>query len=175
MTPGRAVLVLAFGNPARGDDGLGPALARIVEDAAAPGVTTLWAYQPSVEHAAEVAEHGVVVFADASRSARAPYEFRRLEPRSMTAFSTHVVEPEAVLALARDTLGWRGDAYLLALRGHEFEVFEESLTTLAAENLREGARCLVSGLRGGRLGALLTDPPTDHSDDGGEPCQTTTA
>lgn len=174
MRTARDILVLAFGNPARGDDGLGPAFARAVDAAAIPGVTATWAYQPSVEQAAEVAEQDAVVFVDASRVGAAPFTFRPLLPRATLAFSTHALAPEAVLALARDTLGWRGEAHLLALRGYSFEMFEESLTSRAEAHLREGVDRLVSALARGRLDALVTDPPTDHSDRGEGQCQTAT-
>ena len=54
-----------FGNPARGDDGLGPALIERLDALALEGVTTDSDYQLTIEDAALVAEHDVVVFVDA--------------------------------------------------------------------------------------------------------------
>ena len=66
------VLVYGYGNPGRLDDGLGPALVR---ELAGRGVeaTLETAYQLQVEDAALVADHGVVVFADADAACAAPF------------------------------------------------------------------------------------------------------
>ena len=97
-----SVLVIGYGNPGRCDDGLGPALAEAVERLHLPGVTVEADYQLTVEDAAAAAAHRYVVFADASVGGREPFFFRAVHPAGGTSFSTHSVEPEAVLALARD-------------------------------------------------------------------------
>jgi hydrogenase maturation protease len=173
MTGAADILVIGFGNPARADDGLGPALAEAL--AGTPGVRTMWDYQPAVEHAADIAEHAVVIFADAARGGREPFSFRRLLARRAPSFTTHLLPPECVLALASDTLAWQGKAYLMALRGHAFDTFEESLSPEGERCLRTGVDRIVEALTQGRLDALLTDPPTDHSNKAGEPCQTASA
>ena len=172
MTPTRGILILGFGNPARGDDGLGPAFARAIENQALPGISTIWNYQPSVENAADIAEHATVIFVDATTSGPAPYSFRRIHPRATSDFSTHILPPESVLALACDSLGWRGSAYLLALRGYSFESFKEQLTPQGDAHLRTAVEHVATALTLDRLDSLLTDPPTEHSDSPGEPCQT---
>ena len=70
------VLVIGYGNPGRLDDGLGPALAAAIESAAPAGVTVDADYQLTVEDAAAVAEHDVVVFADAAVDGPEPFYFR---------------------------------------------------------------------------------------------------
>lgn len=168
------VLLIGFGNPARSDDGLGPALAHNLERHPIPGVAAMWDYQPGVEHAAEVADHAVVVFADASLDGRQPFAFRRLGERAMEGFSSHLLRPEHVLALARETFGWSGTAYLLAIRGEQFDAFDETLSPPAAERLRAAEAALREALAADRLDSLVTDPPTTCSDRSSLPCQTAT-
>ncbi len=174
MTGKGRVLVLGYGNPGRRDDGLGPAVASRVERAGLPGVEATWDYQPNVEHAADIAGHDVVVFVDASISGPEPYALRPLEAgdASCGCFSTHVARPEAVLGLARDALGWAGRAYMMGVRGWEFDAFEESLSGRAGDNLREAARDLIGALSCGGLSRLVTDAPADHTPFGGAPCRT---
>ncbi len=172
MTPAPSILLIGLGNPARADDGLGPALARLFEDEPAAGLHAMWDYQPAVEHAAELLGHDAVVFADASPAGDEPFSLRRLLPRRADPFSSHALPPEAVLLLAEHTLGWRGRAFLMGLRGYSFAPFVESLTPRAAENLLAAADHLRGALAGGGLESLLTGPPTDYSESGGEPCRT---
>jgi hydrogenase maturation protease len=146
------VLVYGYGNPGRQDDGLGPALAaglaaRGVEDQ----VRIETGYQLQIEDAALVAEHDVVVFADADRTAGAPFALRRLEPRSTTAFTTHALAPETVLALARDHFGGRPRAFVLAIRGYEFADFGEGLSPGARHNLDAAVNYVDRALRDGEL------------------------
>lgn len=174
MTASERILVIGYGNPGRCDDGLGPLAAERVERAGLSGVRVLTDYQLSVEHAADVAESDTVVFIDALIGAddRA-FSFRRLLPRCADAFSTHVMRPEAVLALAHGALGWRGTAYLLGIRGCEFGAFAEVLSAGARQNLEAAVAFLVDAIRSRELDSVATDPATDDSDgpcQDGEPC-----
>lgn len=146
------VLVYGFGNPGRGDDGLGPALVRaLVERGLDEGVSTESGYQLAIEDAALVAGHDVVVFADAHRSAVAPYELRRIAPRPGTSFTTHALAPEALLALAHEHFGCRTAGWTLGIRGYDFDRFEESLSPLARANLAAAAHDMERAMREGRL------------------------
>lgn len=59
-------MVIGVGNPARGDDGVGPAVAaRVEEDPRAAGALVRSVMQLTPELAAEVSEASVVVIADA--------------------------------------------------------------------------------------------------------------
>jgi len=130
-------LVLAWGNPGRRDDGLGAACAARLEAAALPGVAVEWDYQLQVEAAAEAARHERVVFVDADRSrGRAPWQLERLRPASgRPSFSTHSVAPGEVLALAGELFGRTPEAWLLGIRGYDFDGFGEGLSRGARANL----------------------------------------
>lgn len=145
------VLVIGFGNPGRRDDGLGPALAALIARRKLPGVTVDSDYQLQVEDAAAIAEHDVVVFADASVDGPGPFSWRRLEPQADLSFTSHSVSPEALLHMAHDVFHASTEGYLLAIRGHEFEGFGEGLSTRAAAHLASAAAYLERVLREGRL------------------------
>jgi len=127
-------LVLGYGNPGRGDDGVGVRLAEMLETAAPRGVDVEAAIQPGIEHAAAVAEHDWVVFVDAAAGGRSPCALRRVKPCHGAAFSTHVVDLGSILAIARESFGSRTPAWLLAVRGYEFGVTEK-LSAGAVRNL----------------------------------------
>ncbi|HNR98417.1 MAG TPA: hydrogenase maturation protease [Planctomycetota bacterium] len=146
MTGSGAVLLIGYGNPGRRDDGLGPAFAEAVERMRIPGVTVDAAYQLTVEDAVEIGAHDIVLFADADR-AGPPFALRRLEPREDGRVTSHSIAPDALLALADALFGARPESYLLALRGYDFESFEESLTAGAAANLRAALRFMAPVLR----------------------------
>jgi hydrogenase maturation protease len=129
------VLVIGYGNPARRDDGLGPALAEAVRELRLPGVDVDADYQLTVEDAAAAAEHDVVVFADAAQAGPEPFSFRRVEPVGGLGFSSHGCEPAGVMALARDLFGARAKGYILGIRGYDFGQFREGLTERAESNL----------------------------------------
>jgi hydrogenase maturation protease len=128
------ILVLGYGNPGRQDDGLGPALAIAIERLALPNVTAHENYQLVIEDALDVAEHDVVWFVDASKAGPTPYFVSDLSPSPSIAFTSHAVEPEVILAIARAYFGGAPRAFLLGIRGYAFE-FVEELTSGARNNL----------------------------------------
>ncbi len=143
------MLVLAVGNPARADDGLGPALAEALERLALPGVTVQAGYQFDAEDAWLVARHPIVVFVDAAAEGPAPFAFARVEPAADTSFTTHGLTPGIVLGLARDCFGWQGEGWILGIRGVSFEPFVERLTGEASAHLEAALAFLAEGLRSG--------------------------
>ena len=147
------VLVLGYGNPGRQDDGLGPAAAAAIEKLHWPGVTTCDNYQLVIEDALEIADNDIVWFVDAARNGAEPFDVRPLSAAPAVAFTSHLVRPEALLAIADRCLGRSPEAYLVAIRGYEFE-FLEGLTDRAADNL---ARAVT--LTRHRIGDLLEAPP----------------
>jgi hydrogenase maturation protease len=146
------VLVYGYGNPGRLDDGLGPALARaLVGQDLGPGVTLETGYQLQIEDAALAAEHEVVVFVDADAACAAPFELRPLVPRRETAFSTHSVAPETVLALAHQHFGAGTRGFVLGIRGYEFDDYGERLSPAAQRNLALASEFVRRALRDGSL------------------------
>jgi hydrogenase maturation protease len=129
------ILLIGYGNPSRGDDGLGPALAEKIDAQRSPGVTVEIDYQLSVEHAALVAEHDVVVFADAAADAEAPFYFRRVPAVAGEAGLSHGMTPAQVMFLARSCFGSTSDGYLLGMCATDLRGFRETLSTGATAAL----------------------------------------
>ncbi|MGE5247505.1 MAG: hydrogenase maturation protease [Verrucomicrobiota bacterium] len=132
---GKRVLLIGYGNPGRGDDGVGPALAERVEAMRLHGVTVESDYQLSIEHAAMAAEHDVVVFADADPGSGEPFYLRPLAPSAPGRFTSHGVAPGEVLHLARACFQAAPEGYLLGVRATVLDRFEEGLSRVAREGL----------------------------------------
>ena len=132
-----SLLLIGYGNPGRGDDGLGPAFAEAVEKLDLPGVAVESDYQLNVEDSEAVARHAVVVFADADTRGPEPFSFRPLKPRTAWSFTSHHLDPATVLALAQDLFGAEPEGYILGIRGYRFEELNESLTADARANLAQ--------------------------------------
>ena len=129
------VLLIGYGNPAREDDGLGPAAAQAIEKLDIEGVSVDSNYQLTVEDAASVARHDVVVFVDAAVRGENPVMFYELEPKSSESFTSHSVEPEAILGLTHDLFNAETRGFMLGIRGYSFDMFKEQMTTEALKNL----------------------------------------
>jgi len=151
------ILVIGYGNPGRLDDGLGPALAAELERLSPDGVTVEAGYQLSVEDAAAVAEHDVVVFADAAVEGAEPFAFERVTPSRGADFTSHSLEPRALAALAEDLFGSRAECWVLAVRGYEFDRFGEGLSGRARENLAQAVGFLTDFLRRRASAAATTE------------------
>ncbi len=150
--PNSRTLVLGWGNPGRGDDGLGPALAGIIEAQAGDGLTVESDYQLQVEDAAEIARHDRVVFVDADRSGPEPFSCRRLAPAETgLSFTSHSVSPGALLKLAGELFGKEPEAWLVGIRGYAFDTFDETLSSRACVNLAATADFVRSALHDGRF------------------------
>ena len=160
---GKRILVIGFGNPGRGDDGLGPALAERLGALHLPGVTVESDYQLSVEHASLAAEHEIVVFADAALDAAEPFYFRSVTAaRSQPSFTSHGISPAEVLHLAGACYEAHPAGYLLGIRAHETEAFREGLTLGAEQDLVQALehvrRFIDSGAQGERSPAFPHAP-----------------
>ena len=133
-----SLLVLGYGNPGRQDDGLGVACVEALEQWAASeslnGLAFDSNYQLNVEDALAIAGHDGVLFADATREPVARFELRRIAPLAATAFTTHAMTPEAVLALCVELYGKRPAAWLLTIHGHSWEP-NAAMTAEARANL----------------------------------------
>ena len=143
------VLLIRYGNPAREDDGLGPAAAQSIESLNIEGVTVETDYQLTVEDAADIAEYQTVVFIDASANSKEPFIFYQLAPAKQADFSSHSIEPETVLALANSLFNADTEAYMLCIRGYSFDMFKENITERASQNLKSAMAFMVPILHSG--------------------------
>lgn len=132
--PVTRVLLIGYGNPGRGDDGLGPALAARIEARALPGVTVDIDYQLTVDHAALIAGQDVVVFADAMMGLDRPFQLTPVEGTA-EALGSHQVSPQAALTLAGLLFGQTPPGWVLAISGQDFGEVKEGLSPQATANL----------------------------------------
>jgi hydrogenase maturation protease len=143
------ILLLCYGNPARLDDGLGPAFGAAMETAAPGGVTVETNYQLTVEDAEAAADHRVVIFVDAAVAGADPFFFAPVRPRAALNFSSHSLEPGNILALAEQLFARRPEGYALGIRGYEFNEFGEHLSPAAQANMASALRFLLRVLKRG--------------------------
>ncbi len=133
MTSGAyKVLVYGYGNPGRQDDGVGVELAMIIEKEC-PNIQADYNYQLNVEDSLRIAEFDAVIFIDASLDAVEPFEFMKIQPSHDITFTTHSMLPNSVLSLCQELYGGCPDAFVLAVRGYEFD-FAEGLSPRASRN-----------------------------------------
>lgn len=138
-------LVLAIGNPSRGDDALGPALVARLEDRVGEDVELLTDFQLQVEHGLDLAGRTEVIFVDAAESGPEPFVFLDLYPAAEASFSSHALSPAALLDSARRLFGAVPPARLLAIRGHAFEL-GAPLSVQADKNLAAATAFLLAYL-----------------------------
>lgn len=145
------LVVIAVGNPSRGDDALGPRFverveAALAEEIAAGAIEVLTDFQLQLEHALDLEGRQRAVFVDASVEAEPPFRFARVTPRPAATAFTHAMSPEAVLEVCRGVIGSSPEAWLLAIRGDRFELGEE-LSPAAAENLESAVNFFIDAVR----------------------------
>lgn len=122
------LLVLAWGNPSRGDDALGPLLAECLLAHAGTAswvgrVEVLTDFQLQVEHALDLVGRERVLFVDAALELQEPFAVRTLQPARGGGLGSHALAPEAVLQVYQDLHGHPPPpATLLAIRASAFEL-----------------------------------------------------
>ncbi len=121
-----AMTVLAWGNESRGDDAIGPILARRILALDMPRINVVEDHQLNIEHVLDLGEGVPILFIDASTAIDADYVIENLTPRQDDSISTHSISPQALLGLYERTLGETApDAYLLQVCGCSFELGED--------------------------------------------------
>jgi hydrogenase maturation protease len=155
-TPG--LLILAVGNPSRGDDALGPLFLERLTEMQEQGsdwddIELLTDFQLQIEHAVDLEDRKWVLFVDASMSCPPPYQFTQLQPVRDTSYTSHALTPAAVLHVYEQiNSSPPPPAFLLAIRGESFEL-GESLSLAAVANLKTAAEF---------VGRLLEEPNAEN-------------
>jgi hydrogenase maturation protease len=149
----RGGLLIAYGNPLRGDDGVGWTVAKALRDAGAPH-RVLTAHQLTPELASDVADADRVVFIDAACDAEPgqvtarPVRPAHGPPRGLT---LHAYDPSALLWLARQAHGHAPkEAWLVTVGAGRFDCGEALSPIVEAAVPRacvEALRCLDHGPR----------------------------
>lgn len=124
------VVVLACGNPSRGDDAIGPLLLQRLDDWLATSgrreaFELIEDFQFQIEHALDLQDRDLALFIDASVEATAPYRFAELLPDPTPGHTSHAISPAAVLAVfPQVAVGNPPVAFVLGVRGERFELGE---------------------------------------------------
>lgn len=145
------ILLIGYGNPAREDDGLGIAVAEEIEKLGIDGITVDSNYQLTVEDAAEIAKHDAVIFVDASLNGEEPFTFTEIEPSKDPKMDSHSMEPDSLMGLTKELFNSETTGYILGIRGYSFEMFNETITKKALENLENALNFLTPVLRSGTI------------------------
>ncbi|KJV05905.1 hydrogenase maturation protease [Methylocucumis oryzae] len=135
----KPVLVLAVGNPSRGDDALGPLLLEKLESGlpALDSIELLTDFQLQIEHAMDLQNRSLVLFVDASVAVEQAFSLEALSPERDDSFTSHAMTPAAVLAVYQMVYHEPPPpSFLLSIRGEAFELGAE-LSALAVGYLEE--------------------------------------
>jgi hydrogenase maturation protease len=135
----KPVLVFGYGNPSRGDDALGPELLENIKKNTAiklDNIELLTDFQLQIEHALDLEQRHIVLFADASVSCTTPFELHQLKPERDLSYTTHAMSPAAVLqvyqAIKKEI---PPPCFLLSIKAEQFELGED-LSIGAKQNLQ---------------------------------------
>ena len=139
MPPNKRILIYAFGNPGRQDDGLGNRIVEELEpwlrERGIDHVELESNYQLNIEDADTIKDMDIVVFVDASIEDIDGFHMGEVKPsKGRSEFTMHAASPAYILALCIKLYQKHPQTYLLQIRGYEWE-FLEKLSTQAAMNL----------------------------------------
>jgi hydrogenase maturation protease len=128
------LLVIGYGNELRGDDGVGPHVARAVEAMGWEGVRVMSCHQLTPELAEPIARAKEVIFVDARLSESIPAEervkVRALESTEDMKLLTHACDPQSLLGLACHAFGRQPRAWWITIPVRSLE-FGEPLSAQA--------------------------------------------
>ena len=155
MNSGKNILVYAYGNPGRQDDGLGNCLVELLkpwlDENGLDNVKLDSNFQLNIEDADNIREKDIVVFVDASIEDIEDFRLDIVEPsEGRSEFSMHSASPAYILALCNKLYNRFPETYLLQIRGYEFE-FMEGLSSRATENLERAVSFIKTGISSGRF------------------------
>ncbi len=139
----KKILLHAYGNPGRGDDGLGDAFIKEMDEwrtsNGLQSISTDSNYQLNVEDVAEMIRYDIVIFIDASTADIDSYSFTAVEPAPHTSFTTHSISPASLLSLCMELYTHHPLVFLLQIKGHQWE-FKEGLSSDAVKNLQNAVK-----------------------------------
>ncbi len=122
------VVVLACGNPSRGDDALGPLLlerlhAWLLTAGLGRRHELIGDCQWQIEHALDLVGRELALFIDAGDMTPAPFVFQQVQASGFVGPGSHALSPEALLSvLTRISSDPPPAAFVLAVRGEGFEL-----------------------------------------------------
>jgi len=135
------LLILGYGNPSRGDDGLAPEFIDRLEQermgATIPdNFDTLKEFQLQIENTLDLEKYPLVLLVDASIELTTAFELSRIHPCRDNSYSSHALSPATLLSVFQETSTMPMPAvYLLAIMGTSFEL-GDNLSASAEQGLQ---------------------------------------
>jgi hydrogenase maturation protease len=115
------VIIIGYGNELRGDDGIGPCVARRVAAGGWPGVGFRAVPQLTPELAEDLAGARWAIFIDAGAGGGGEaVAVRRIEAGGPAAALTHFGDPRVLLAMSQALYGRAPEAWLVTVAGVNF-------------------------------------------------------
>ena len=99
------LVVFAWGNESRGDDGIGPLLAERLRSLRLNKLVVVEDFQLNIEHVMDFNGMTPLLFIDASVAIESGIAVERIEASNDGNFSTHAISPQALLNVHRETTG----------------------------------------------------------------------
>lgn len=135
-------ILVALGNPLRGDDGV----ARLVVDMLDPSdAEIVISIQPTPELAGRISNANRVIFIDADIREREPRLEKLAPPAAHRSPIGHAVSPAETVELARRLFGFSGEAWICRVPVGDFSASEQ-LSPTAKRNARRAAAYLSTAL-----------------------------
>jgi hydrogenase maturation protease len=142
------VLVIGYGNPLRGDDGVGQVVARAILEWQVPNVKVLTLHQLTPELADDLAQIDTVYFVDACMDTTLEHPRVREISSNYTARSaSHYSSPRDLITVAKRLYGCTARAYTIEVPAESFEL-SEGLSVKAQKGVREVLEYLREAVNG---------------------------
>jgi hydrogenase maturation protease len=123
------LLIIGYGNPLRGDDGIGWHAARLLESHF-PMAQVLLCHQLTPELAVQISNAERVIFIDASAVGDVgTYALQPVFPMAEGGTLTHIVSPSTLLSLTQGLYGAFPETLLVSVPGASFD-YSETLSPL---------------------------------------------
>lgn len=127
-------LVIACGNPLRGDDGVGPAAADIVKSWQLPGTKVLAVHQLVPELIDELKSVQRALFIDAGTNFEGAFQAGVIQPKKSRRFFGHHETPANLLALMHELEARAPDAWQVSISALSFD-HGDQMTRKAQDHL----------------------------------------
>jgi len=148
----KKILFYGYGNPGRQDDALGIRFIEQMEIWVAKNeyknISFDSNYQLNIEDADTISEHDIVFFVDASMEQLEGFTITEVEhSNAQVEFTMHAISPGVVLSLCKQIYEKAPQAYLVHIKGYEWELeFDKGLTEKAEDNLQNALKYIKKKL-----------------------------
>ncbi len=130
----KKVIILGIGNNGRQDDGLGWMFLDFLEEQNTT-IDIEYRYQLQIEDADLISNYDKVIFVDATKEdTDNGFYLKPCLPSEEYSFSTHALNPETIMYLAKKLYDHNPDASIFAIQGYDWEL-KIGLSDKGSQNL----------------------------------------